>query len=101
MIYMVIGTQNSGKSELAENLSMETGDSSRLYLATMKIYDEAGYRGKEYVRSYIYMVNVLQDLEDNYMKYWIEFLRVGEFMSEKAIKEIEERYKKDQERRNK
>ena len=42
MIYLVIGTQNSGKSELAENLSMETGDSSRLYLATMKIYDEAG-----------------------------------------------------------
>jgi len=67
----------------------------------MKIYDEVGYRGKEYVRSYIYMVNMLQDLEDNYMTYWIEFLRAGEFMSEKAIKEIEERYKKDQERRNK
>lgn len=67
----------------------------------MKIYDEVGYRGKEYVRSYIYIVNMLQDLEDNYMTYWIEFLRAGEYMSEKAIKEIEERYKKDQERRNK
>jgi adenosylcobinamide kinase/adenosylcobinamide-phosphate guanylyltransferase len=42
MIYLVIGTQNSGKSELAEKQAMETGDISRIYLATMKVYDEAG-----------------------------------------------------------
>ena len=42
MIYLIIGTKNSGKSELAEKLAMESGDSDRYYLATMKIYDEAG-----------------------------------------------------------
>lgn len=65
----------------------------------MKIYDEAGYRGKEYVKGYIHLVNLLQDLEDNYMTYWIEFLRSGEYMPEKYIKEIEEKYKSDKERR--
>ena len=43
MIYMVIGTQNSGKSELAEKLAMETGDDNKIYLATMKIYDKSGH----------------------------------------------------------
>ena len=47
MIYLVIGTQNSGKSELAEKLSLETGDSNRFYIATMKIYDEAGLQRVE------------------------------------------------------
>ncbi|WP_026510432.1 MULTISPECIES: bifunctional adenosylcobinamide kinase/adenosylcobinamide-phosphate guanylyltransferase [unclassified Butyrivibrio] len=42
MIYLVIGTSNSGKSVLAEELSMKTDDPYRVYLATMKIYDDAG-----------------------------------------------------------
>ncbi len=42
MIYLVIGKQNSGKSILAEKLAMETGDPVRIYLATMKVVDEAG-----------------------------------------------------------
>ena len=42
MISFILGTQNSGKSELAERLSMESGDRRRYYLATMKICDEAG-----------------------------------------------------------
>ena len=47
MIYLVIGTQNSGKSELAEKISMDTGDSRRYYLATMKIYDDEGHKRVE------------------------------------------------------
>ena len=64
----------------------------------MEIYDEFNYKGKDYVKNYIYTVNLLQDLEDNYMEYWIEFLELNE-IQENIIKEIKEKYKKDQERR--
>ena len=40
MTVLVIGTSNSGKSELAERLAMETGDPCRIYLATMKVCDD-------------------------------------------------------------
>lgn len=65
----------------------------------MNIYDEVGYRGAEYVKSYIFMVNNLQAMENNYMYEWIEFLRAGEHMPEKDIKEMEDKYKSDQERK--
>ena len=42
MTVLVLGTPNSGKSELAEELAMKTGDDQHYYLATMKIYDEEG-----------------------------------------------------------
>lgn len=65
----------------------------------MEIYDEVGYRGQEYVKSYIFMVNNLQAMEDNYMDMWIEFLRDGEYIKEESIKEIEDKYKSYKERR--
>lgn len=65
----------------------------------MLIYDEYGWRGDVYVDNYVYTVNVLQDLEDNYMDYWIEFLEANEYMPKPMIDEIRERYKKDMERR--
>jgi hypothetical protein len=64
----------------------------------MEIYDEFNYKGKDYVKNYIYTVNLLQDLEDNYMDYWIEFLELNE-IQENIVKEIKEKYKKDQQRR--
>ena len=42
MIGFVLGKQNSGKSELAEKLAMQSGDDIRYYIATMKILDDAG-----------------------------------------------------------
>ena len=42
MITLVIGSKDSGKSALAEKLCLESGDSERYYIATMKVYDEAG-----------------------------------------------------------
>lgn len=43
MIVLIIGTENSGKSEMAENIVCELADSnSRIYLATMIAYDAAG-----------------------------------------------------------
>lgn len=65
----------------------------------MKVYDEFPYEGKEYVENYIYLVDLLQDLEDNYMDYWIEFLEGNEYLPEKTIKKIREKYEKDKERR--
>lgn len=65
----------------------------------MKVFDEVDYDGVEYVKNYIIMVNNLQAMEDNYMEDWIEFLRCGEYIEEKSIKEIEDKYKSDKERR--
>ena len=65
----------------------------------MEIYDEAGYRGPEYVKSYIFMVEKLQAMEDNYMENWFEFLRCGEYIPEEEIKNMEEKYHRDMERR--
>ena len=39
---LVIGTHNSGKSALAEELAIGTHDPLRYYLATMEVRDEAG-----------------------------------------------------------
>lgn len=63
----------------------------------MKVYDEFNYEGKEYVENYIYLVNILQDLEDNYMEYWIDF--ITDYLPEETVKEISDTYHKDMERR--
>ena len=42
MISVVIGKSNTGKSVLAENLALETGDEKVYYLATMNVMDDAG-----------------------------------------------------------
>lgn len=43
MIVLIIGTPNSGKSELAERITCElAGGGSKIYLATMIAYDEEG-----------------------------------------------------------
>lgn len=42
MITLVVGKSNSGKSELAEKLALETGDEKVYYLATMNVMDDAG-----------------------------------------------------------
>lgn len=65
----------------------------------MEIYDEAGYRGAEYVKSYIFIVENLQYMEDNYMENWFDFLRYGKYMPEEEIKNMEDEYHKDMERR--
>lgn len=64
----------------------------------MNIYDEYGWEGINYVENYIHTVNLLQDLEDNYMDYWIEFLE-GTDIPPKYIKEIKKKYEEDMERR--
>ena len=47
MTVLVIGTADSGKSALAEDLAVQTGDSRRYYLATMKVCDDDGRKRVE------------------------------------------------------
>ena len=42
MIILVLGTQKSGKSLLAEELCLALGDSEKYYLATMRVMDHEG-----------------------------------------------------------
>ena len=65
----------------------------------MEVYDEFSWNGKDYVENYIQLVDAMQDLEDNYMDYWIEFLEANEFYPQKTIDEIKDLYHKDMERR--
>lgn len=66
----------------------------------MKVYDEFDYNGgKEYVEDYIYLVDLLQDLEDNYMEYWFDFLDGNEYYPQEMIDKMKEEYHKDMERR--
>ena len=41
MITLIIGTNNSGKSELAEKLAVQRGTGRKYYLATMQLCDDA------------------------------------------------------------
>ena len=65
----------------------------------MEIYDEVGYEGNYYVDNYIKITNYLQDMEDNYMEYWFDFIEGNEYMPQEIISEMKDAYKKDMERR--
>ena len=47
MILLVVGTSNSGKSSLAEEIAVKTGDPVRIYLATMKVCNDEGIKRVE------------------------------------------------------
>lgn len=47
MLYLVTGGSGSGKSEYAENLALSFQGMRRLYLATMRVWDEEGKRRVE------------------------------------------------------
>lgn len=63
---------------------------------TENIFNENLYA--DYVNDYVYTANALQNMEDNYMEDWIEFVRGN--IPEKEVKEIEEKYKAEKERIN-
>lgn len=63
-------------------------------------YDEYNYEGGQYVEDYITVKNALQDLEDNYVSYWIQFLKDIE-VDEEIVKETETKYNKDLKKKEK
>lgn len=65
----------------------------------MEIYDELPYEKEKYVKNYIEVVNMLQDLEDNYMEEWMAALEANEVLPQDKIDEMRKRYNEDRERR--
>lgn len=63
-------------------------------------YDEYNYEGGQFVEDYITVKNALQELEDNYVAYWIQFLKDME-VDEKIVKEIETKYNEDLKKKGK
>lgn len=65
----------------------------------MRVFDELGWNGKEYVENYIHLVNAMQDIEDNYMEYWFDFIEGNEYFPQETIDKMKDEYHKDIERR--
>lgn len=65
----------------------------------MNIFDEFDYYWDKYASNYVRTVELLQDLEDNYMEYWFEFLEGCDNFPKKLVNEMKYKYRKDIERR--
>lgn len=63
----------------------------------MKIYDEVPCEKEKYVSDYVHVVNMLQDLEDNYVDYWMEYLI--DYVTDDVIKDMKTKYENDKERK--
>ena len=63
---------------------------------SMQIYDEFNYKGGWYVEDYITVVNFLQDLEDNYMDYWLDFIDGN--VDDEIFQKTKESYNKSKEK---
>ena len=64
----------------------------------MGFYDEYNYEGKECVKEQIYTVELLQELEDNYMEYWFEYL-VDTNILRSLLKEMKEKYNNERKKK--
>lgn len=76
----------------------EITDSNAIDVA-MQVYDEFSWNGKDYVENYIHLVNAMQDIEDNYMEYWFDFIEGNEYFPQETINKMKDEYHKDMERR--
>ena len=76
----------------------EINENNALDLA-IQIYDEYNWKGEDYVKSYIYAVNLLQDLEDNYMEYWLEYLDGDETITKEHYEQMKAKYNSDKEKK--
>lgn len=65
----------------------------------INIFDEFDYYWNKYASNYVRTVDLLQDLEDNYMEYWFEFLEGLDSFPKKLVNEMKYKYRKDMERR--
>ena len=63
-------------------------------------YEEYNYEGGQFVEDYIIAKNALQELEDNYVSYWIQFMKNME-VDEKIVKETETKYNEDLKKKGK
>ena len=78
----------------AFNVDMPNITEENIVELAQEFYDEYNYEGKECVKEQIYTVELLQELEDNYMEYWFELLGDTEFPKDK-LKSMKEKYNND------
>ena len=83
-----------GHYKAFEKIIPELTEDNYLDIA-LEIYNEG--LSPEYINEYTKLSYYLQDMEDNYMTYWLEFLRCMD-IPEETIKNIERRWKEHEEK---
>lgn len=76
----------------------EITDENAIELA-MEIYEEVPYEKEKYASDYVKVVELLRNLEDNYVDEWIAALEANEVLPQDKIDKMKKRYKEDRERR--
>ena len=94
---MLFKWQHVGHYCAFEKIIPELTEENYLDIA-LEIYNEG--LSPDYIDGYTKLSDHLQDMEDNYMTYWLEFLRATD-IPETTIKNIERRWKEHEEKYNK
>lgn len=92
--YEVFSAHDVGNYRAFEMIIPELTEENYLDKA-LEIYVEG--LSPSYIDDYTKLADHLQDMEDNYMKYWLEFLRETD-TPEETIKNIERRWKEHEEK---
>lgn len=91
---MLFRWRDVGHYQAFEKIIPELTKENYLDIA-LEIYDDG--LSSEYIDDYTKLSDYLQDMEDNYMKYWLEFLEATD-TPEETIKNIERRWKEHEEK---
>lgn len=78
----------------AFNVDMPYIGKDNIVQLAQEFYDEYNYEGGECVKQQIYVAELLKELEDNYMEYWLEFLE-DTTIPRSILKEMREKYNND------
>lgn len=92
--YKLFSTYDVGHYRAFEKIIPELTEKNYLDIA-LEIYNEC--LSPDYINEYTELSYYLQNMEDNYMTYWLEFLRAME-IPEETIKNIERRQKEYEEK---
>ena len=65
------------------------------------IYDELTYGDEDdkYASDYVRVVGMLQDMEDNYMEWWLDYIECNDIVPQKALDEVRQQYLEHKERK--
>lgn len=68
----------------------------------MDIYDGLAYgdASDHYASDYVRVVGMLQDMEDNYMEWWLDYIECNDVIPQKALYEVRKQYIERKERKN-
>ena len=92
--YKLFSIHDVGNYKAFEKIIPELTKENYLDIA-LEIYNEG--LSPDYINEYTKLSYYLQDMEDNYMTYWLDFLRCMD-IPEETIKNIERRWKEHEEK---